>query len=253
MMEAGKKIYFASDAHFGLAMAEDPLVSERRFVRWMDSIKPDAAALYLLGDMFDYWFEYRTVAPKGFVRFLGKVAEFTDAGIPVFMFYGNHDIWMFDYLPRECGVTIIPDSWEGSLMGHRFFMAHGDGLGDPSLSFRLMRAFFRNKVCQWLFRWIHPDVTMPFGHAWALHNRKRKLGSPLSSYLGEDKEFQVIWAKLYLQAHPDVEFFIFGHRHIVLDLPLQPSSRVIILGDWISNFSYGEFDGHDFHLRTFAD
>ena len=149
-MEERKKVFFASDTHFGLNFKRNPIEVEKKFVRWLDSIKNESAALYLLGDMFDYWFEYKNVVPKGYIRFLGKLAEFTDAGIPVYIFTGNHDIWMFDYLSKEIGVQIIDKPIETNIYGKKFYLGHGDGLGDPSKSFRFLRCFFRNKFCQTL-------------------------------------------------------------------------------------------------------
>ncbi len=248
---AGKKVYFASDAHFGLELYDTPIASQQRFCAWMDSIKPDCGALFLLGDMFDYWYEYRTVVPKGFVRFLGKVAEFTDSGIPVYIFYGNHDMWMLDYLEKECGCTIVPDEWSGNIMGKRFYMEHGDGCGDPSLSFYFMRKFFRNKFAQWCFRWIHPDVTMWFGYLWSNKNRKRKKDSEAKEFLGEEKEFQIQWAKKHFAKHPETDYYIFGHRHIELLFKLEHEGKeatMAILGEWITKFTYGVFDGNEFKL-----
>jgi len=246
-MGEGKKIYFASDAHFGLDLKESPIESERRFVRWLDSIKHETAALYLLGDMFDYWFEYKSVVPKGYTRFLGKLAEFTDAGIPVYIFTGNHDIWMFDYLPKETGVTVITEPIEVELYGKRFYLAHGDGLGDPSRVFLLMRWFFRNKFCQFLYKILHPRLTVPFGYAWSKHNRKKKIDRETAKYMGEDKEYLVQFAKEYLKNH-NVDYFIFGHRHVMLDLMLPDRKQVVMLGDWIDNFSFAVFDGKELFL-----
>ena len=251
-MEEHKKIYFASDTHFGLRLNEEPIESEKRFVRWLDSIKPQAAALYLLGDMFDYWFEYCSVAPKGYVRFLGKLAEFTDSGIPVYFFTGNHDIWMFDYLSKEIGVTIVPGPIEIELYGKRFYLAHGDGLGDPSRSFRFLRRFFRNKFAQWCYKLIHPDLTMPFGYKWSYRRRKKEMCDGIAQYQGEEKEYLVQFAKQYAQKHP-VDYFIFGHRHIMLDLMIRHQKRVIILGDWINHFSYAVFDGKEILLDQYQE
>lgn len=248
---AGKKVYFASDAHFGLELYCSPIESQKRFCAWMDSIKPDCGALFLLGDMFDYWFEYRSVVPKGFVRFMAKMAEFTDSGIPVYIFYGNHDMWMLDYLEKECGCTIVPDEWYGDIMGKRFYMEHGDNCGDPSLSFYFMRKFFRCKFAQWCFRWIHPDLTMWFGYLWSNKNRKRKKDSKGKDYLGEEKEFQVQWTKKHFATHTDVDYYIFGHRHIELQLEIKHGGNkatLFLLGEWITKFTYGVFDGNEFKL-----
>lgn len=245
-----KKVYFASDAHLGLTVYEDRFVAEKRLVRWMDSIMPTCKALYLVGDMFDYWFEYKYVIPKGFVRFIGKMAEFVDNGIPVYLYIGNHDIWMFDYFQKEIGATVFTKETTLTIDGKKFYISHGDGLGDPSLSFRFMRTFFRNKFCQALYKWIHPDVTMPFGLSWSRFNRKKKRGNKAEQYLGEDKEFLVKFAKEHAQTS-DVDFYVFGHRHIVLDLTINQGKRVIILGDWITNFTYAEWDGENFNVKKY--
>lgn len=250
-IEEGKKVYFASDAHFGLELFTTPIEAQKRFCAWMDNIKPDCGALFLVGDMFDYWFEYRTVVPKGFVRFMAKVAEFTDCGIPVYIFYGNHDMWMLDYLKDECGCTIVPDEWYGDILGKRFYIEHGDGCGDPSLSFFLMRKFFRSKVAQWFFRWIHPDLTMWFGYLWSNKNRKRKKDSKEKDFLGEDKEFQIQWAKKHFSVHPDVDYYVFGHRHIEKTLTLHGENKdayLAILGEWVTKTTYGVYDGNEFKL-----
>ncbi len=248
--------YFASDAHFGLKLYEDPIQAQKRFVRWMDSIKATCEGLFLVGDMFDYWYEYRSVAPRGFSRFLGKLSDFHDAGIPVFIFNGNHDIWLWDYLEKECGVKVIDDVWQEELCGKRFYVTHGDGLGDPSWSFRFLRCFFRNKFCQFLYSWVHPDLTIPFGFKWANHSRKSKQGKVTESFLGEDKEFQLIWAKQHLAEHKNVDFYIFGHRHIAKMFDIESDSakaKVAILGEWMTQFTYGVFDGEHFELKSFTD
>lgn len=249
----GKKVYFASDAHFGLELFNSPIESQKHFCKWLDSIRPDCGALFLLGDMFDYWFEYRSVVPKGFVRFMAKLTEFTDNGIPVYIFYGNHDMWMTDYLEKECGCTIVPDYWEGDLLGKRFHMEHGDANGDPSISFKLMRKFFRNKFAQWCFRWIHPDLTMWFGYLWSNRNRKRKKDSKEKNFLGEDKEFQIQWAKKDFAKHQEIDYYVFGHRHIELMFPLQNGEKkatLAIIGEWINRCTYGVFDGKEFKLMN---
>jgi UDP-2,3-diacylglucosamine hydrolase len=251
-MEKRKKIYFASDTHFGLDLKESPIESEKRFVRWLDSIKHETEALYLLGDMFDYWFEYKSVVPKGYTRFLGKLAEFTDAGIPVYILTGNHDIWMFDYLPEETGVAIITKPIEVEIYGKRFYLAHGDGLGDPSRSFRFLRWFFRNKLCQRLYKIIHPALTVPFGYVWSRYNRKKKINAETAKYMGEEKEYLVQFAKNYPKDH-NIDYFIFGHRHIMLDLMIPDRKRVIMLGDWIDHFSFAVFDGEQLLLEQYLE
>ncbi len=249
-MAEEKKIYFASDAHLGLTLFEERKSAEKRLVRWMDSIKETCKELYFLGDMFDYWFEYKYVIPKGFARFIGKMAEFIDAGIPVYLFTGNHDIWMFGYFQDEIGATICDHDIVKELFGKKFYMAHGDGLGDPSLSFRLLRGFFRNKPCQAMYKWIHPDATMPFGLSWSKFNRKKKRGNKAEKYLGPEKEFLVQFAQKHREEN-EIDFYIFGHRHIDLDLTIEQESRVIILGDWIQKFTYAVWDGERLEVKHF--
>ncbi len=247
-----KKIYFIADAHLGSRGVPNNREQERRLVRFLDSIKEDAAAIYMLGDMFDFWYEYRMVVPRGFTRFLGKISELTDSGVEVHFFTGNHDIWCKDYLPTECGITLHREPLATELMGHKFFLAHGDGLGDPSLSFRFLRGFFHNRLCQVLFSCIHPRWAVDFGLTWAKHSRLKweKKGGEMP-FLGEDREFQVRYAKEYLKQHPDTEYFVFGHRHIELNLPIAPRSRVLILGDWITQWTYAVFDGETIRLENF--
>ncbi len=251
-MEKRKKIYFASDTHFGLDIVENPIESEKRFVRWLDSIRRETAALYLLGDIFDYWFEYKSVVPKGHIRVLGKLAEFTDAGIPVYIFTGNHDIWMFDYLSKEIGATIITEPVETEIYGKRFYLAHGDGLDNPNRTFGFLRFLFRNKFCQWLYKMVHPSLTVPLGLAWSRHNRKKKLNAKTDEYMGEENEYLIQFAKNYPENH-GIDYFIFGHRHIMLDLMLRRQKRVVILGDWINHFSFAVFDGEELFLDQYVE
>ncbi|MCX6309591.1 MAG: UDP-2,3-diacylglucosamine diphosphatase [Bacteroidia bacterium] len=248
------KTYFVSDAHLGSWYLEDRLANEKKLVRWMDSIKPDCEALYLLGDMMDFWFEYKQAIPKGFARFFGKIAEFTDAGIPVYWFAGNHDIWLFDYVQKELGVIVYFQDTEVVIQGKKFYLAHGDGLGDPSNQFRMLRGIFHSKVNQKLFSWLHPDLGLKFGLSWARHSRKKREYHP-ETYLGEDNEYLIQFSKKHqTQKGADApDFYIYGHRHILLDLLISAKSRIIILGDWFRLFTYASFDGTDFDLLPFEE
>ncbi|MCD7936019.1 MAG: UDP-2,3-diacylglucosamine diphosphatase [Tannerellaceae bacterium] len=247
-----QKIYFISDAHLGARFHENKKAVEKRVVRWMDSIKEEAQALYILGDIFDFWFEYKHVVPKGHVRFLGKLAELVDNGVEVHLFIGNHDMWMFDYLKHEIGVTIHRDTLTVDLLGKRFFLGHGDEVDYRKRSFRLLRAVFRNKVCQSLFAAIHPRWTFPVAMGWSLNSRKSGLKKQeTEQYQGENAEYLVLFAKEYLKTHPDINFFIFGHRHIMLDLMLSRTSRLLIAGDWMNHFSFVEWDGDSLILEQF--
>jgi UDP-2,3-diacylglucosamine hydrolase len=248
------KTYFVSDAHLGSLYLEDRLANEKKLVRWMDSIRPDCESLYLMGDMIDFWFEYKQAVPKGYARFFGKIAEFTDAGIPVHWFAGNHDIWLFDYVQTELGVIVYREETEVLIQGKKFYLAHGDGLGDPSREFRMLRKVFHSKVNQKLFSWLHPNLGMKFGLNWAKHSRKKREYNP-ETYLGEDKEYLIQFSKRYIaeKGADAADFFIFGHRHILLDLMLSAKSRIIILGDWFRLFTYASFDGTDFELLSFEE
>lgn len=251
-MSSAKKIYFVSDAHLGARFHKDPIAVEKRLVRWLDGIKDNAAAVYLLGDMFDYWYEYKYVVPKGFVRFLGKLAELSDNGVEIHIFYGNHDIWMFDYFPSEIGAILHQGPLTVDLLGKRFFLGHGDEVGERKPIFRFIRALFRNRFCQRLYASIHPRWTFAFARSWSLHSRESGLkGQEENEYQGEAAEYLVRFAKSYLQTHPDTNFFIFGHRHIMLDLMLSHDSRLLIAGDWMQYFSYIEWDGKMLSLNQF--
>jgi UDP-2,3-diacylglucosamine hydrolase len=242
-----KKTYFLSDAHLGSRTIADGRTHERRLVDFLDRIKGDAEAIYLLGDMFDFWYEYKIVVPKGYVRFLGKLAELADSGIAVHFFVGNHDIWTFGYLEKEIGLTVHREPELIEIQGKTFFLAHGDGLNEQSFGFRLLRKMFHNRALQKFFTYIPPRLGLNFGYTWAKNNRLKKNGKDYS-YKGEDKEYLVLFAKQYAENHK-VDYFIFGHRHIVLDLQLWNKSRVLIIGDWYENFTYAVFDGSTISLN----
>lgn len=248
------KIYFASDAHLGARFHKDPLEIEKRLVRWLDSISADASAIWFLGDMFDYWYEYKYVVPKGHVRFLGKLAELSDRGIEIHLFTGNHDIWMFDYLQKEIGAIVHRDTLTIDLLGKRFFLGHGDEVDYRSRSFRFIRWLFRNRFCQWLYSGIHPRWSFGFALGWSLNSRKSGLEKKEEKeYQGESSEYLVKFAKYYLKTHPDINFFIFGHRHIMLDLMLSRDSRILIAGDWMQYFSYIVWDGNSLYMDQFME
>lgn len=221
---------------------ENPLDYERRVVRFLESIEEECDELYLVGDIIDYWFEFKHVVPRGFTRFLGKLGQMSDRGIKIHWFTGNHDIWIFDYIPSEVGCTLHIHPEVIDRRGKRLYMAHGDGLGDDSKSLKFMTRFFHNRLCQKMFRWVHPDLSTAFAHAWSRHSRLT--GDDFPEFLGENKEHLVLYAKQYLKEHSEspIDYFIFGHRHIELDLMLSRQSRMFILGDWITHFSYAVMD-----------
>ncbi|MCL1934465.1 MAG: UDP-2,3-diacylglucosamine diphosphatase [Candidatus Azobacteroides sp.] len=246
------KIYFVSDVHLGSSVFNDSREREKRLVRWMDSIREEAKALYLLGDIFDFWFEYKAVAPQGFTRFLGKLAELSDSGVEIHYFIGNHDIWIYDYLPEEIGLTLHKSPFVTKLADKTFYLAHGDGLGDYSRSFQLIRGIFHNQFCQILFRAIHPDLGVKIGNTWAKHSRLKEQKYP-KPFLGEEKEDLIIYSKSYIQTHPEIDYLIFGHRHILLDKMLNSKSRIMIIGDWLQLFTYAVFDGKELTLNHFEE
>jgi UDP-2,3-diacylglucosamine hydrolase len=243
------KIYFASDAHLGMHPADKSIERERILVNWLDEIQRDASEIYLLGDMLDYWFEYRKVVPRGFTRFLGKIAEITDKGIPVHYFTGNHDVWVFDYLPKEIGVQVHREPVVKNINGRKFYLAHGDGLGPTELGYAFLKKIFTSKILQWLYARIHPNCATSFAHNWSKKSRYAK--GITVEFKGEDKEELLIFARDLLKKE-HFDFLIFGHRHIPLEYSLDNGkSKVFLLGDWIVNNTYAVFDGENVYLKRY--
>ena len=250
-MKSEKKIYFASDIHLGNRYLPNPLEAEKALVRWLDGIKEDAAAVYFLGDVFDYWYEYKYVVPRGHVRFLGKLAELSDLGIEIHFFIGNHDIWMFDYFTKEFGAIIHHKPQTIELLGKKIFLGHGDEVGHRQLKYRFIQSMFRSRVCQILYSTIHPRWTFGFAQRWSLSSRKTGMAvEKLKITQARNTKSLEDFSKAYLQTHPDVSFFIFGHLHIMLDREISSSARLIIIGDWMQHFSYAEWDGEKMELKT---
>ncbi len=228
-------------------------MQERRLVNFLDSIKDKAIAVYMLGDMFDFWYEYRYAIPKGYTRFLGKISELTDMGVEVHYFTGNHDIWAYDYLKRECGVTLHFKPIVQELYGQLFFLAHGEGFGETSRGFRFIQTIFHNRICQRMFSALHPRWGISFGLQWAKHSRLKREDGKEEPYRGENKEPLVLWTKQYMKEHDDINYYIFGHRHIELDLMLNRDVRMFILGEWMTTFTYLVFDGKDISLKNYLE
>lgn len=247
------KTYFISDLHLGAKYLSNPLDYERKVVRWLNSIKDSAKAIYLLGDILDYWYEYRNVVPRGFTRFLGTLATLADEGVEIRWYIGNHDIWIFDYIPSEIGAIVVDGYEVREIDGHRFFLSHGDGIGSLKPGFKFIRGMFRNRVCQKLFSGIHPRWTVPFAHRWSSHSRNFCNEAP--KFLGGEKEPFISFARQWLNEHHEdsIDFFIFGHRHILLDFDLNEKSRLIVLGDWIHHFSYAVYDGNTLKLDCYKE
>ena len=245
----GKKIYFASDNHLGAPTMEASRPREKKFVAWLDEVKNDAHAIFLLGDLFDFWFEYKTVIPKGFTRVLGKLAEIADSGIPIHYFVGNHDLWMKGYFEEELGIPVYHKPKEFTFNDKKFFIGHGDGLGPGDKGYKRMKRVFTSPFFNWLFRWGHPDIGMRIAQYFSVKN-KLISGEDDATFLGEDKEWLILYCKKKLEeAHRD--YFIFGHRHLPLDIHLNDNSRYINLGDWINYYTYGVFDGEGFELKVY--
>ena len=245
----GKKLYFASDFHLGVPTAAESLAREKHIVAWLDSIRPDAQAIYLLGDIFDFWFEYRHAIPKGFIRLQGKLAELRDAGIPVIFFTGNHDMWMFDYFPTELGIPVYREPIELQVGTARLVIGHGDGLGPGEAGYKVLKKFFNSAICQWLFARIHPNLGMRIAHFWSRKSRISNMKQQ-EQFKGEENEYLFIWCREQeKQAHR--EYYIFGHRHLVLDLKVSENSRYLNLGEWVHHNTYGVYDGQKAELKTF--
>ena len=247
---AGKKVYFASDNHLGAPSFKASLPREKKFVAWLDTIKSDAAALFLLGDLFDFWMEYKTVVPKGFTRTLGKLAELSDAGIPIYYFVGNHDLWMNGYFEEELNIPVFHRPQQFTINGKFFFIGHGDGLGPQDKGYKRMKKVFTNPVAQWFFRWLHPDWGVRLAQYFSVKN-KLISGDDDIKFLGEENEWLVQYAKRKLEDR-HFDYFLFGHRHLPLNIDLNGKSTYINLGDWISYFTYAVFDGDSISLEKYT-
>ncbi|HEY9561290.1 MAG TPA: UDP-2,3-diacylglucosamine diphosphatase [Anseongella sp.] len=247
-MAVKTKIYFASDFHLGTPTHAKSREREDRIVRWLDLVQEDASAIYLLGDLFDFWFEYRTVIPRGFIRLQGKLAEIADKGIPLYFFTGNHDMWMFDYFTRELGVEIYREPVIREYNGKRFYIGHGDGLGPGDRRYKFLKRFFNSSLCQRLFACLHPDLGMGIAQRWS--KSSRAANDQKETFLGQDKEWLVIYAKELLKKE-HFDYFVFGHRHLPLDIRISSGSRYVNLGDWLHYNSYAVFDGQDLELNYF--
>jgi len=247
-MLSNKKIYFASDQHFGLPNHTKSLMREKKFIAWLDQVKKDAEAIFLLGDLFDLWMEYKTVVPKGFVRVLGKLAEISDSGIPIHFFVGNHDLWVRDYFQKELNFKVYTKPTEFTFNNKTFLIGHGDGLGPGDTGYKLMKKVFTNPLSRWLYRWLHPDFGVALAQRLSLKN-KLISGEEDVKYLGDDKEWLVQYCKRKLETK-HYDFFLFGHRHLPMDLQIN-KSKYINTGDWISYFTYAVFDGENLELKTY--
>lgn len=248
-------IYFASDFHLGIPDRKGSLERERLFVSWLDQVKSDATAIYLMGDLFDFWFEYKTVIPKGYARLFGKLAEITDSGIEVHLFRGNHDLWAFDYLQTEIGVRLHREAEITTLLNKKFFLCHGDGLGPGDYGYKFMKKVFENRVNQWLYRWIHPDIGNRLGSHFSKRSRLTKMlteGTQYGRRNTSENEPIVIFSHEKAVADPTINYFIFGHVHFPEIIKLTENASCVILGDWVSRFTYAQFDGKEMKLKQYG-
>ena len=246
-MTAGKKIYFLSDFHLGAPDAESSLQREKKIVEFLDEIRGDASEIFIVGDMFDFWYEYRKVVPKGHVRLLGKLAEITDAGIPMHFFVGNHDMWMNDYLSKEMNIKVYFTPHAFEFNGKKFLVAHGDGLGPGDRGYKMLKKVFRNPVAQWMFGVLPPYMGMGLANYFSRKSREAT-GKHEEVFLGEENEWLITYCKDELRKK-HYDYLIFGHRHLPIDFRLN-NSRYINLGDWIRYFTYAEFDGQHLTLKS---
>lgn len=240
------KIYFASDQHFGIPDEESSRVREKKFITWLDMIKEDAECIFLLGDLFDFWFEYKKVVPRGFVRVLGKIAEISDSGIPIHFFVGNHDLWMMDYFEKEFGIPVYDRAQEFEFSGKKFLIGHGDGLGPGDKGYKRMKMVFAHPFSKWLYRWLHPDIGVRLAQYLSTKN-KLISGKEDVIFLGEEQEWLVQYAKRKLEKK-HYDYFLFGHRHLPMEIKLSNGSTYINTGDWITHFTYAVFDGQELKL-----
>jgi UDP-2,3-diacylglucosamine hydrolase len=244
-----KKIFFASDFHLGVPDRESSREREKRIISWLESIRHEAHSIYLLGDIFDFWFEYRHAIPKGFIRLQGKLAELRDAGIPIIFFTGNHDMWMFDYFPTELNIPVYREPQVIQVGQHKLMIGHGDGLGPGDHSYKFLKKFFNSKLCQWLFARIHPNFGIGIANYWSRQSRISNMKKE-ESFEGESKEYLWVYCRQQEQiSHHD--FYIFGHRHLPLDLKVADHSRYINLGEWVHHNTYGVYDGNNVILKTY--
>ena len=248
-----RKTYFASDFHLGALGRISSAERERQLVRWLDMCSQDAESIYLVGDLFEFWFEYKKAIPKGFSRLFGKIAELRDAGLPIYVFTGNHDLWMFGYFEDEFGIPVYYKPIQREIQGKKFFIGHGDGLGPEDYGYKRLKKVFTNKQCQWLFRQVHPDLGIGLANFFSKQSREATPEEE-RSWLGEDREWLLQYCHRKIELGVDADYFIFGHRHLPIDWQLKNgTSRYINLGEWLHACSYAVFDGTDIELRYFEN
>ncbi len=247
-LDPGKKIYFASDFHLGATNPEESREREQKIVRWLEKIRPDAQEIFLVGDIFDFWFEYKKVIPKGYVRFLGKIANLIDEGIPVHFFHGNHDLWMKDYFAKELGVTIHEDQIRLFCEEKSFWIGHGDGYGPGDYTYKKLKKVFKNRFTNWLFQWLHPNIGIGLAESWSSNSKLKHAKNP-DPDMGE-KEILVLYShEIEKKTHHD--YYVFGHRHITAEISLNENATYFNLGEWVTEAPFASFDGNGLILEQF--
>ncbi|MGY6559732.1 MAG: UDP-2,3-diacylglucosamine diphosphatase [Nitritalea sp.] len=245
----GKRVYFASDFHLGAPDFSQSKTREEKICRWLDRIQADAAALFLVGDIFDFWFEYKHVVPKGFIPFLGKLAALRQQGLPIYLFTGNHDLWMQDYFPTELGIPVFHQPQSIFLNDTKLLIGHGDGLGPGDSTYKMLKKIFTNPACRWLFRWLHPDLGMQIALNWSSNSRASNAEKNEDYFRGPD---EWLWAYArQIEAQEHFNYYVFGHRHLPLDLPVGQKSRYLNLGEWIRQYTYAVFEAGKIELQVF--
>jgi len=248
-LKENQKVFFASDFHLGTPDHQTSRKREDKIIRWLKSIENEAAAIFLVGDIFDFWFEYEKVIPKGFIRFIGKIAQLRDRGIPIFFFTGNHDLWMRDYFTKELGIPVYHNPITIEINHKNMLIGHGDGLGPGDDNYKLLKKIFTNKFCQFLFKWLHPDIGITIAEKWSGSSRISNIAKNEDSFKGNEEWLWQYCKEVEKKMHFD--YYIFGHRHLPLELPVGKKSKYINLGEWVSQFTYGVFDGNELTLETF--
>ena len=246
-----KKIYFASDQHFGVPNLEKSHEREKLFVKWLDMVQKDAEHIFLLGDLFDFWFEYKTVVPRGYTRVLGKLAQITDSGIPVTFFVGNHDLWMTDYFKTELGITVLHQPKIFDFFGKKFFIGHGDGLGPYDTGYKRMKKVFVHPFSKWLYARLHPNLALGLANYFSKKSRLAN-GNSDQIFLGEDKEWLIKYAERKLESNSEIDYFLFGHRHLSMDIKLSTGAKYINTGEWVNGSNYAVFEDGDLQLKSFV-
>lgn len=242
--------YFASDFHLGVPNKESSLEREKKIVNWLDEIKDKATEIFILGDVFDFWFEYKTAVPRGYVRLLGKLAEISDANIPIHWFIGNHDMWIFDYLPEELNIRLHKNPIRRELNGKKFLIGHGDGLGPGDRGYKFIKKIFRSPVSQWLFARLHPNFGIRLANFFSSSSRKSSQEAD-KVFLGKENEWLAIYCE-EIAKQEDIDYFVFGHRHLPIHLKLDNGGEYFNIGDWITHFTYGVLEGEKFEIKGYG-